>query len=367
MTSRGVTLRRVGAVLAVGLATVAVDGAAVAAASGAPSGAVRLELPRPTGHHAVGVRSIFVLDPSRIEPATGGSRAVPVRVWYPAESRHGRRAPYLSTRARSAVEAFVGAPAGLLDIQTHATADAPARGRIRGVLLVSPAAGFQVAFYTGLITELASRGYAVVSFDHPHETFVEQPDGTTIDGDIEDLDAAFDARLLDAKAVVGAVRTLIPEAGSDTPIGMFGHSFGGSTAGEAMRVDPRIRAGVSLDGTIIGPMLTEGLDRPFGMMLSADLVPEELEDIATLGSNMRAPHPVQTLGIHHHGYTDFVLFNAQAQRSDPAVGALLEATFATGTLHNRAASHWAFERQRQFVVEFFDRYLTPERPPEPGR
>jgi hypothetical protein len=331
------------------------------------SGAVLLSLPQPTGRYPVGVRSAFVLDPARTEPATGGPRAVPVRVWYPAKRSRGPVAPYTSAPVQAAIEGFLGAPAGLFDVDTHATVDAPARRHVRGVLLVSPAFVNVVAFYTGLITELASRGYVLVAFDHPHDgLLVEQPDGLLIESDFLDDDAAFQARLLDVGVVLGALAELVPQAGRHTPIGIFGHSNGGATAGEAMLQHPQIRAGVNLDGLIPGgsfipgDLLTEGLDRPFGLMLSTDQRPESLREIEIFLSNMRAPHPVRSLEIRHQGYSDFVVFNPQVQRVDPALGSILETMIATGTLDSLRAGRRALERQRKFLVWFFDRYLEKE-------
>jgi pimeloyl-ACP methyl ester carboxylesterase len=363
-----------------GLAIVAVTGAPSAAAEPERNADVRapsaraapsvvssdavLSLPRPTGPYAVGVRSAFVLDPARTEPATGGPRTLPVRVWYPAKRRHGPSAPYTSAPVQAGIEEFLGVPTGLFDVDTHATVDAPARRHVRGVLLVSPAFVNVVAFYTGLITELASRGYVLVAFDHPHDgLFVEQPDGSLIESDFLDDEAAFQARLLDAGVVLGALRDLVPQARRHTPIGIFGHSNGGATAGEAMLQHPQIRAGVNLDGLIPGgsfipgDLLTEGLDRPFGLMLSTDQRPESLREIEIFLSNMRAPHPVRSLAIRHQGYSDFVVFNPQVQRVDPALGAILEERIATGTLDSLRAGRRALERQREFLVRFFDRYL----------
>ena len=44
---------------------------------------------------------------------------------------------------------------------------------------------------------------------------------------------------------------------------MFGHSLGGATAAAAMLADPRIRAGVDMDGTILGKVAKQGVARPF--------------------------------------------------------------------------------------------------------
>jgi hypothetical protein len=372
------------AALICGLAIVAVTGAPSAAAEPERKADVRapsaraapsvvssdavLSLPRPTGRYAVGVRSAFVLDPARTEPATGGPRALPVRVWYPAKRRGGPLAPYASAPVQAAIEGFLGAPTGLFEVDTHATVDPPARRHVRGVLLVSPAFVNVVAFYTGLITELASRGYVLVAFDHPHDgLLVEQPDGSLVQSDFLDDEAAFQARLLDVGVVLGALRDLVPQARRHTPIGIFGHSNGGATAGEAMLLHPQIRAGVNLDGLIPGgsfipgDLLTEGLDRPFGLMLSTDQRPESLREIEIFLSNMRAPHPVRSLEVRHQGYSDFVVFNPQVQRVDPALGSILETMIATGTLDSLRAGRRALERQREFLARFFNRYLEKQR------
>ena len=332
----------------------------------AAAGGVRLSIPRPTGRHPVGVRSTFVRDPTRTEPTTGGPRAIPAWVWYPAERRGGPAAPYFSAPIQATIEQAFGLPAGLFDIDTHATAGAPARRRARGVLLFMGGFGTPAALYTGLTTELASRGYVVVAFDHPHETFVvDQPDGPPIPRDTADSAAAFQARLLDVGAVLDALGALVPRTGRrHTPIGILGHSSGGAAAGEAMLLHGALRAGVNLDGFIPGGallpggrLLTEGLDRPFGLMLSLDLRPDDLREIETFLSNMRAPHPVRSLATHHYGFSDFVVFNPQAQRAVPALGTALETSFATGTLESVRAGRRALAQQRAFLTGFFDRHL----------
>ena len=46
-------------------------------------------------------------------------------------------------------------------------------------------------------------------------------------------------------------------------IAMAGHSAGGAAAIPAIAADPRIRAGIDLDGTVDGPLPDGGLARPF--------------------------------------------------------------------------------------------------------
>ena len=326
------------------------------------SAAAQLSLPAPTGPWPIGVRSGFLADASRIDPATGKPRTLPIRVWYPA--RHpaiGRPAPYFSAPVQRAVEQEVGVPTGTFDLDTHASADAPMRRHIKGVILVSAGLGEPVALQTSQVIELASRGWALVTFDHPHDTFVvEQPDGTLIFSDLEPslpaIEAAFEQRVLDVGVVLGELATLLPRQHA-VPVGMFGFSIGGAAAAESLLRYPRLQAGVDLDGTAFGRVVQEGLDEPFGIMLGRHPL-ERDPSLSLLISHLRGPHPLEQLDIEHHGFTDFVVLNPEATLADPALGALLEANFATG-VDSLAAGNAALSAQRRFLAQFMRRYLRP--------
>jgi hypothetical protein len=75
-------------------------------------------------------------------------------------------------------------------------------------------------------------------------------------------------------------------------------------------------------------------------------------------SKLRGPHPQQDLNILHNGYTDFVVFNAQATAVDPVMGATLEGAFPTGTAERPAAGRRAMAAQRHFIVSFMDHHLA---------
>ena len=342
-------------------------------ASAAAATPVQLSFPEPTGRHAVGVRSTFVTDPSRTEPTTGGPRTLPVRVWYPA--RHaagGAPARYLSATVQPVIEGAVGAPAGTLDVDTHATDGAPMRRHVRGVILVSPGFGNLVAFHTAQVVDLASRGWMVVTFDHPHDTFVvDQPDGPMIpiDGEtLEHVAAAFERRVPDIRLVLDHLPALVPGYRPGTAVGIFGHSLGGAAAAEAMLVDARLLAGVNLDGGPRGAVVDQGLDRPFGIMHQP--FPPEVYDVLfkPFVDRLRGPHPIVELPVAHNGFTDFVVFNPQAAAADPALGARLEAVIAAGVA-SEADGTAALATQRRFLAGFMRRYvkLRPARAPAAAR
>jgi hypothetical protein len=318
-----------------------------------------LSLPAPTGQFAVGVRSDWVIDPDRIDSATNQPRALPIRVWYPAQHRSdGPSARYMSPLVTALVEGSLGVPAGMFEIDTHATADARPRSHVKGVILASPGHGLPVATLTGLMTDLASRGYAVVAIDHPHDAaVVEAPDGTPIANDLNGT-AAYEAKIPDIGLVLDALPRLVPQAGPDTPVGMFGHSIGGAAAAERMRTDTRLDAGVNLDGSSRGAVVAEGLDRPFGMMLSSIHDLELAHETKEFISNLRGPHPIRRLDILHTGYTDFVVFNPEAAEAEPILGAILEYNQPAGTVDSLAAGRAAMAAQREFLAAFMDCYLV---------
>ena len=345
--------------LAVGLAAACLlTGAAPAVAAPTPP---ELELPAPTGRHAVGVRSAFVADPARIDPATGGPRTLPVRVWYPTpDPSPGPSAPYVTPAVQRVLEEALMAPAGTLDIDTHASDGAPMRRHVRGVILVSPGFGNLVAFYTAQVIDLASRGWAVVTFDHPHDTFVvEGPDGTLIptDGETEEHVAlAFSRRIPDVRLILDHLPSLVPAAGRGAPVGMFGHSLGGAAAAEAMLVDARLRAGVNVDGGPRGAVVQQGLDRPFGIMHGL-FPPDVLEALfGPFIAGLRGPHPIVEVPVAHNGFTDFVVFNPQAAAVDPELGARLESVLTTGVGSVEAGAQ-ALAAQRRFLTAFMRRYV----------
>lgn len=183
----------------------------------------------------------------------------------------------------SVYEQFYNLPSGAIyNMQTNSHTGAPIRScdSIRAVLF-SPGYGVPRRFYTTFAEDLASHGYLVVTLDHPHDgSVVEFPDGTIVYTDltVDMEDPASALRMLDIRVkdtiftmdqLRGNLTKAIPGVRTRlriTDIGMFGHSFGGATAAEVMRIDSRIHGGIDLDGTIYGAVAHAGLKRPFALM-----------------------------------------------------------------------------------------------------
>jgi predicted dienelactone hydrolase len=252
----------------------------------------RAQLPAPTGPYAVGSTVLPLVDRSRTDPwvPEADGRELMVSVHYPA-ARHaaGRPAPYSTVEeARLLVRGIGIEPAvparQLARTGTHSRVGArPATGS-RPLILLSP--GFGVSRYTltHLAEDLASRGYVVASVDHAYESYgIAVPGGrmltcvacTAVAEQGADPRRVTSARAADMAFVLDRLTGRHPawrHAGliDRTRVGMAGHSIGGASAATAMAADPRIDAGINMDGAFWDEFPTGGLrGRPF-MMLGTD-------------------------------------------------------------------------------------------------
>jgi dienelactone hydrolase len=296
------------------LAVVGVTIVVAALAAVVPAGAAsRLSLPEPGGRYPVGAVALHLVDRARPDPwrSDGSPRELMVSVYYPAMPAIGRETPYMLPAAAAHFDAVdtnsylgLNLPVGQVDwaaTATRATLGAPAErgGRSHPVVLYSPGLGEPRTWGTMLVEDLASRGYVVVTVDNTYESpEVEFPNGflatlTMPDDPDAFLKKALAVRVDDIRFVLdqlALVNNSVPDVGVHqgqrlpaglagtldlAKVGMFGSSMGGSTAAMAMAADPRIRAGVNLDGNLtyldgsLMPVASDGLDRPF-LLLGKD-------------------------------------------------------------------------------------------------
>ncbi len=293
--------------MSLALCLVVTAGAAAAAAPSTPpspaaDAGIRFELPESSGQYPVGSTELHLVDGDRRDPwATDRARELMISIWYPARRASGHpRQPYMPPGVARAVDesgSFQLAAPGQIDwagIRTEAAVMAPVDDREgRPVVLYSPGLQSSRTLGTSTAVELASHGYVVVTVDHTFEaSAVEFPRGRVelqkpMSG-IEALKQVMDTRMRDTRFVLDQLAVLRsgrnPDAeGRRLPkglrkalnlerVGMYGHSGGGATAAETMRVDRRIDAGINMDGTLqysdseFLPVAREGLDRPFMLM-----------------------------------------------------------------------------------------------------
>jgi predicted dienelactone hydrolase len=293
------TVRRLSAVvlsaaLALGLGVITGPDTAVAATN-----PPRLTLPPPTGPDQIGTVDLYLVDPTRTDPFVPSHpvRELMVQLWYPArDTAHHPAAPWLDPGAVPHFEQSLGLPSGVFTLPVtdgHINAPVAKADHARPVVLYSPGLGADRAVGTTLVEDLVSHGYIVVAIDHTHDASeVEFPGGrievstlppvttTQIATEAEQVRVADTQFVLNELTVLDrggnpdaehrALPAGIPGTLDLSHLGMFGWSIGGATAAGAMFADSRIAAGIDMDGTLYGPVVTAGLDRPFMLMSSQD-------------------------------------------------------------------------------------------------
>jgi len=318
---------------AVSLAALAVPASWASAATGDAKPAKATEsahpaatpqLPRPTGPYQIGVVNLHLIDSSRPDPYNPPQpyRELMVSVVYPAQhAAQYPRAPLMTPAVSAGFNALAGlysynVPEGTtIDfsaIKTFERTGAPAAPGRFPVVLYSPGLGDVRSWDSVLVDQLASEGHIVVTIDPTYETSaVEFPDGRIASSRLLQMDAqavadgtetqfletvVLGTRVADAKFVLDTLARLADGQDPDAEhaplpaglraaldlgrVGMFGHSGGGFTTLEAMYEDPRIKAGINMDGTLeydfgaptdtnFSPVAVHGLTKPF-LILSSD-------------------------------------------------------------------------------------------------
>ena len=281
-----------------------------------------VSLPIPTGTDELGSQTVVVNDRAR------AGRDIPVQLWYPTNAQHrpaGTDAPYAPAATSLFLAEQLAVPArDVSTVTTHATRSSPvkpASGRLP-IVLVSPGQGISRTLYSGLSAEIASHGYFVAVLDHPGDgQLVEFPDGHTVRAEDASEDTRVAVRVADARAVLDDLQALDADVTSPfhdaldlERVAFVGHSLGGATAAEAMRVDDRFDAGVNLDGTLYGDVITTGLDRPF-LLVSSDR-PED-ETWTTLRTSSSAAQSLFLRGTGHMTFTDWPALSLFRPSNEP--------------------------------------------------
>jgi dienelactone hydrolase len=259
-------------------------------------------LPTPTGSFAVG-RAIYdwadaaTLD--TLAPVPGTKRELLVWIWYPAATAQAAATmdDYVPAQMRAAA-----GPAGgplrlvtrdLAKVHGHSTRDSDVSPQQRSypVVIMRAGASGGVVGYSTLAEDLASHGYVVVGFDAPYRTgAVVFPDGRVMRRTPENnpelafgnpdsarrINKLLAAWTADIAFVLDRLQRLRPSDAAGkfagrldlTRVGVFGHSFGGATAAQFCRDDPRCKVGIDVDGAPIGSVIQAGIRQPFMFLLS---------------------------------------------------------------------------------------------------
>lgn len=308
-------------------ATVAAPPSARPTSSHVPSGATEpaLALPEPTGRFPVGVTPIHLVDEGRADPwVPQVPRELMVSLWYPAVPR-GDVAPYTTEAVSAAIIESSGLPVSpgiLTTVGTHARDRAPALPGRRPLVVLSPGGGLSRESLTALAEDLASRGYVVAGVDHTYEArAVEFPDGRVAGcllcerENTAELGAqVVRGRSADISFVLdeltrGRLWRHAPTIDA-RHVAVVGHSIGGATAALAVMEDPRVDAGVNMDGTFQVDFPEAGADRPFLMLGSASHEPGASDgtDWPDNFARLDEGQWLQVPTANHGSFTDQLMF-----------------------------------------------------------
>ncbi len=340
-------------------------------------------LPKPLGPYRVGTFARHLIDRTRHErhaAATDAPRELMIQVWYPAKNVPGERAWYRDPRMNQAKSYH------LRWVRTHSYWNLPV-AETQGtfpVLIFSPSSGGFRSQNTFEVEELASQGYIVVGMDHPFSSSrVVFPDGR-IDYSLPWVDtgsqAAFEEstrkvelmledHVADARFVLDEMgRWNRPESNEVlagrmnlTRVGAFGHSFGGALAASLCVADPRVAAGINMDGWMFGPPEKGGVPKPFFFMYSGEGRMPDRAGIEKLSGDERIEaeknlmdweametslerfggYRLTVLGSGHANFSDLVLFTRPLTIGGPPV----------------LNPYRVFEIINAYTLAFFDRYI----------
>ncbi|KAL1602405.1 hypothetical protein SLS60_005821 [Paraconiothyrium brasiliense] len=239
-----------------------------------------LSLPPPTGPYNVGTKPYVLKHTTVNDPVApeNVSLSLLVNLYYPTHDDAPSQ-KYIWDGLSATYDTYYGLPNGTFgNITANLALNAKPLSRKEHdnlylpTLLFGPAfAGPPSRFFTGLISEVTSRGYSVVTVDHPWEApYIEYPNGTAFTGhDVTwspcrpVLDAAHAYRLTDNSAILDALLEISKKLGIPLDLkrfAFFGHSLGGSAAVSQLLVERNRTASrgkeflgaINLDGSFFG-------------------------------------------------------------------------------------------------------------------
>jgi hypothetical protein len=287
-------------------------------------------LPKLTGPYGVGVRPVHLVDQSRPENFTNDSgdfREMMIQVWYPISQENlWERALYMDPptflwlKGRSPVPLITIPDDAYKFVRPHERNDATIAPGMFPVLIFSPGYDGVYQIYTSFIEDLVSRGFVVVSINHPYVSGITVfPDNRTVGLAPVPTDpaeqAAFFAKSLrvivqDAKFVLNTTAEMNasdPEFAGHfdlSHVGMYGHSFGGANTAVCCYEDSRFLAGFTLEGVFYQNFTKGNITRPFLMMTAESRFTNDSSVQYIWDHVTTDTYKVGVLGSTHYAYTD---------------------------------------------------------------
>ncbi|MHC0039668.1 alpha/beta hydrolase family protein [Pseudoneobacillus sp. C159] len=248
------------------------------------------------------------------------------------------------------------------DFITHCYPDAPISGTLanRPIILYSPGMGMDRDLYLFNITQLVKEGYILVTVGSTYETLytVFPDEGVIYQSDIVRTippnDSAWqrklvDIRVADLSCVIDALSdwnesdSVLKQKFNLSSIGAIGHSLGGTAVFELAKKDPRIGAGVILDGSLHLISYGQSVPTPFLSVRQHYSSYEEMKEIwnadgaevfslgqrALFDSLTGKKYFLKIHGANHISFTDApILFTRKIEAVKPIHDSINELTIA---------------------------------------
>ena len=352
------------------------------------------KLPKPTGKHLVGSQYIhFKTNQDEIITSKiGDKRELMIKVWYPSKTSNNRE-NYLNEGDKAGFALKYGLPLSTFNylkyVETNTYKNAEIVNKKIPVLIFSHGYYSKANGYYALLEEIVSHGYIVLAINHTYESTgslfpnnnikfynneynsvlndekmasmawtIDQTYRNTKDWDkrhkaIENGLKNYSAAIIndrwsdDIISVINKLEewnetTFLKDNLDMQKIGVFGHSQGGTAAGESIIKDTRVKAAISLDGVQWGKMIDTILPKPF----------------AVVSSDWPNSHPDLNQHAFHNGsVTDFynakILNSGHSNFMDIPLMINLKLVNEAGSIPPKKATQITAD----FVLNFFDKYL----------
>jgi pimeloyl-ACP methyl ester carboxylesterase len=282
----------------------------------------------------VAITTAALTDTERVDPfaADGRARSIMVSSFSPVKKcYHKRLESYMPPNTANFLDDKFGAyglPNGTfrslsLEIcKDESKKRSPCSNGSFPLVLFSGGLATSRLLYSSMLQSVAAAGYMVISIDHPYDSdIVEFPDGTIVTGLNLESDAEIKLALSTRAEDLAFMRrqmtnvTVIEKLfrgqlrGTRSPNTAFiGHSLGGAAAAAAMVQDESISVGLNYDGSMLGDVLTVGLDRPFMLMGHENKTQETDPSWKTVWPRLTGwKKELEVHGAAHYSFSDLPL------------------------------------------------------------
>lgn len=349
------------------------------------------QLPKPSGPFEVGMNSRHLKDESRQNSAQK-VRELMIQIWYPTDVekdvKETHYEPFPYEEWSGTMEFIFSTPRVLFEYlkygQTNSIKDVAVTNKHEKfpVLLFSHGYGSTRMQNFSQMEEMASHGYIVVSIDHTDDAaYTKFPDGREIMNQKNAYSYSFNiadekdvkTRSTDMSYVIDQLTIINDKDPVDlftgkldmNKIGIFGHSYGGSTAAQALLDDRRISAGINIDGPLHEPVASSGFNQPFMFILDENYLyipDEEIQYTNITTEEFQKYHDkITELADYHYkegirGDTFMLTFIAGDHYSFtdfPYLSPLLSWNIDIDHFH---------EVMNKYILAFFDQYVKGEAP-----